>query len=144
MATSFDDVIDMALVTISDYRLNKLYNQDEDSFKEYCDGFLLRAVPYFSDCRQSLDYDSDDRTFTADLTKEEQSLLADLWCIEWYTKDNHTAALYRLHLQNSGSFKNHSESQNLKENSVEADKMREQFSRDLNRYLLKDMASYFN
>lgn len=142
--TSFDTIIDRALVTVNDYRLSKLYNQSVADFKTYCDGFLIRAIPYFDECRQSLEYDLAKREFTADLTTTEQTILADLWIIQWYTRDNNTYALYRQHLQNSGSFKNHSESQNLKENSVYADKMREELSRQRVKYQLENVASYFD
>ena len=57
-------------------------------------------------------------------------------------KDNQTYALYRLHLQNSGSFKNHSEAQNLKENSVYVDKLREEVDRRIVAYQLEDISSY--
>ena len=127
--TSFDTIIDLALIDINDYRLQKLYSQDQDSFKKYCDGFLIRAIGDFTDCIQSLDYDETTREFYADLTKAEQQILAYLWEIHWYLRDNQTYALYRLHLQNSGSFKNHSEAQNLKENSVYVDKLREEVNR---------------
>ena len=39
--TSFDDIIDLALIIVNDYRLSKLFLQDENSFKTYCDGFLI-------------------------------------------------------------------------------------------------------
>lgn len=143
MATSFDTIEDLALVSINDYRLAKLYNQSEDDFRTYLDGFLLRGVPYFTQCRQTLEYDAINRQFTADLTLLEQSILADLLSIEHYRRDNDTAALYRQHLQNSGSFKNHSEAAALKEHSAVYDKLYEQLSRDIMAYEMADLSSYF-
>lgn len=140
--TNFDAIIDLALIDINDYRLTKLYNQNLENFQQYCDGFLIRAIGDFSDCRQTLDYDETARQFTADLTRAEQQILAYLWEIHWYLKDNQTYALYRLHLQNSGSFKNHSEAQNLKENSVYVDKLREEVDRRIRAYQLEDISSY--
>ena len=81
--TSFDQVIDLALVTVDDYKLVKLYNQSEQEFKKWCDGFLLSAVPNFFQCRQSLEYDATTRQFVSDLTNIEISILADFWIIEW-------------------------------------------------------------
>nr|DAI01025.1 MAG TPA: hypothetical protein [Caudoviricetes sp.] len=141
--TEFDSVIDLALIDVNDYRLRKLYDKDIDGFKQYCDGFLIRAVQDFKDCRQSLTYDIETRTFESDLTQTEQKILAYLWAVHWYLKDNQTYALYRIHLQNSGSFKNHSEAQNLKENSVYADKMREEVDRQIRAYQLEDISSYY-
>jgi len=141
--TEFDSVIDLALIDVNDYRLRKLYDKDIDGFKRYCDGFLIRAVQDFKDCRQDLAYDTETRTFESDLTQTEQKILAYLWAVHWYLKDNQTYALYRIHLQNSGSFKNHSEAQNLKENSVYADKMREEVDRQIRAYQLEDISSYY-
>lgn len=143
--TSFDDIIDLALVEVNDYRLTKLYeNQTENDFNTYVDGFLISAIPLFSKCRQSLDYNLEERVFTNDLTLLEKSILAKLWVLQWYRKDNQTYALYRQHLQNSGSFKNHSESQNLKENSTYADKLKEEVDRLMVAYQLEDISGYLS
>ena len=134
--TSFDDIIDLALITVNDYRLSKLSLQDEDSFKTYCDGFLISAIPDFPECKQSLEYNTETREFVSDLTMIEKSILANLWVIKWYLRDNQTYALYRQHLQAASSFKNHSESQNLKENSTYLDKLREELDRQKIAYQL--------
>lgn len=139
--TSFDDIIDLALITVNDYRLIKLSKKDETSFKKYCDGFLVSAIPEFPECRQSLEYNLSDREFVSDLTSIEKSILANLWIIKWYLRDNQTYALYRQHLQAASSFKNHSESQNLKENSTYLDKLREELDRQKVSYQLSDFFS---
>ena len=127
--TSFDDVIDLALVTVNDYRLSKLATQGIVEFNTYVDGILISAIPLFPECKQDLSYNLDERTFDSDLTNLEKSILANLWIIQWYARDNQTYALYRQHLQAASSFKNHSESQNLKENSIYLDKLREELDR---------------
>lgn len=135
--TSFDDVIDLALVTVNDYRLSKLITQGVADFNTYVDGFLISAIPFFPECKQDLSYNLDERTFDADLTLLEKSILANLWVIQWYSRDNQTYALYRQHLQAASSFKNHSESQNLKENSAYLDKLREELDRQKVAYQLQ-------
>lgn len=135
--TSFDDVIDLALVTVNDYRLSKLITQGVADFNTYVDGFLISAIPFFPECKQDLSYNLDERTFNADLTLLEKSILANLWVIQWYSRDNQTYALYRQHLQAASSFKNHSESQNLKENSAYLDKLREELDRQKVAYQLQ-------
>ena len=140
--TSFDDIIDLALIKVNDYRLSKLYKQSEADFQTYVDGFLISAIPSFVECRQSLAYDLNSRTFSVDLTSLEQSILADLWIISWYERDNNTYAFYRQHLQAASSFKNHSESQNLKENSIYVDKLREELDRKKISYQLEDLSNY--
>ena len=135
--TSFDDVIDLALVTVNDYRLSKLITQGVADFNTYVDGFLISAIPFFPECKQDLSYNLDERTFNADLTLLEKSILSNLWVIQWYSRDNQTYALYRQHLQAASSFKNHSESQNLKENSAYLDKLREELDRQKVAYQLQ-------
>ena len=139
--TSFDEIIDLALVTVNDYRLSKLAGQGEENFNTYVDGFLISSIPYFPECRQSLDFDEEQRQFESDLTNLEKSILANLWVIQWYARDNQTYALYRQHLQSASSFKNHSESQNLKENSIYLDKLREELDRQKISYQLQE---FFN
>ena len=106
-------------------------------FNTYVDGFLISAIPFFPECKQDLSYNLDERTFDADLTLLEKSILANLWVIQWYSRDNQTYALYRQHLQAASSFKNHSESQNLKENSAYLDKLREELDRQKVAYQLQ-------
>lgn len=143
--TSFDDVIDLALVEINDYRLNKLYEKgEEEDFNTYVDGILITAIPLFKNCKKVLSYNIEERTFTLELSSLEITILAKLWVLQWYRKDNQTYALYRQHLQNSGSFKNHSESQNLKENSTYADKLAEDIDRLMVAYQLEDVSIYLS
>ena len=143
--TSFDDVIDLALVEINDYRLNKLYEKgEEEDFNTYVDGILITAIPLFKNCKKVLSYNIEERTFTSELSSLEITILAKLWVLQWYRKDNQTYALYRQHLQNSGSFKNHSESQNLKENSIYADKLAEDIDRLMVAYQLEDVSIYLS
>ena len=143
--TSFDDVIDLALVEINDYRLNKLYEKGAvEDFNTYVDGILITAIPLFKNCKKVLSYNIEERTFTLELSALEITILAKLWVLQWYRKDNQTYALYRQHLQNSGSFKNHSESQNLKENSTYADKLAEDIDRLMVAYQLEDVSIYLS
>ena len=57
MGTKISDVFDMALVSIQDYRLNKLYQKSPEAWENYLYGFLSLAVADFDDCLQPLDYD---------------------------------------------------------------------------------------
>ncbi len=115
MATSFDTIIDRALIVVDDYKLLKLINQSQENFNSWCDSFLVSAVPNFINCRQKLDYDLDKREFEADLTNMEISILADLWVIAWWEKETNVATRINTLLQTNNSFKTHSVSQSLKE-----------------------------
>jgi hypothetical protein len=116
--TSFDEIIDIALVKVDDYKIMKAYNQSQDVFKQYCDGFLINAIPNFFQCKQSLDYNVDKRKFISDLTNVEISILADFWVIEWFNREIQNSTKINALLQTSGSFKTHAASQNLKEKGV--------------------------
>ena len=141
--TPFDKVIDLALVTIDDYKFVKAYKQGEKVFQNWCDGFLLRAVPYFSKCRQSLDYDVEKREFVSDLTSTEISILADLFKIEWYERERNDSTKINALLQPAGGgFKTHAASQNLKEKTVTLDGLREKvYQRIDNDYQLEDLSN---
>lgn len=142
MATSFDKVIDLALVKVDDYKLVKLYKQSEENFTKWCDGFLLSAIPNFFQCRQSLDYNTDTREFVSELTNSEISILADLWIIEWFNRETQDSTKINALLQTSGSFKTHAASQNLKEKGVYLDALREKVNQKVTDYQLEDIDSY--
>ena len=141
--TSFDKVIDLALVTVDDYKFIKAMNLGEVVFNKHCDGFLVSAIPNFLNCKQSLDYNLETREFVSDLTNMEISILADLWIIEWFEKETQDSTKINALLQPSGGgFKTHAASQNLKEKSAYLDTLREKVSQKmLNDYLLQDIDS---
>ena len=64
MPTSFDEIIDLALTLIDDYKLVKLYNQSQPKFLAYCDSVLIAAIPNFFRCNQSLEYAAETRNFS--------------------------------------------------------------------------------
>ena len=120
MATSFDEVIDLGLVLVDDYKLNKLYTNSPEGFYKFCDGILIKSIPNFVNCNQSLDYivnyseNPPVREFVNTLTMYEKDILADYWALEWFTRETQVASRINAALQNSGSFKSHSEAMNLK------------------------------
>lgn len=141
MPTSFDQVIDLALVTVDDYKLVKLYDQSQQGFQQWCDGFLLSAIPNFFQCRQSLEYDATIRQFVSDLTNVEISILADFWIIEWFDRETQNSAKINALLQTSGSFKTHAASQNLKEKNAYLDGLREKVYQKITDYQLQDISN---
>jgi hypothetical protein len=137
--TSFDEIIDIALVKVDDYKIMKAYNQSQDVFKQYCDGFLINAISNFFQCKQSLDYNVDKRKFISDLTNVEISILADFWVIEWFNREIQNSTKINALLQTSGSFKTHAASQNLKEKGAYIDTLREKVYQKITDYLLQDI-----
>lgn len=140
--TSFNDVIDLALVTVDDYKLIKLMQQSEEEFLEYCDGFLIRAIPNFFQCRQSLEYDVDNRVFESDLTPVEISILADFWAIEWLTKEVQNSAQFQLKLKVNNAFTFNSEAQNLKEKTSWLDRLRERVWQKIVDYQVSNLSDF--
>lgn len=140
--TSFDEIEDLSMVVVDDYKLVKLFKNSEEDFKRYIDGFLKQAVGQFTKCRQSLAYDANMREFEADLTNQEISILADLVVINWWKRETNNAAQIALKLKVSGSFTFNSESQNFKEKQIIINKLEEQVNRKITQYELADILNY--
>ena len=138
--TTFDQIIDLALMTVDDYKLTKLYNKSYEGFRKWCDGFLLTAIPNFFQCKHSLDYDLEKRQFLSHLTNTEISILADFWIIEWFSREVQDSTKINALLQTSGSFKTHAASQNLKEKATYLDGLREKAYQKITDYQLQDIS----
>lgn len=139
MATSFDIVEDYALSQIDDWAFKNLYNKSYEKFQKVCDSFLITAIPYFSDCRTSLSYDLEQREFIEDLSQEEISIIGDFLIIQWFSKRTNDATQFQNGLQNSGSFKPFSPSQNLKEKTSWLDRLRERVYQRITDYQIRDL-----
>lgn len=137
MATSFDIIEDRALMKIDDYKLTKLFQQSPEGFRKWCDGFLINAIPNFFKCRQSLDFDAENREFNSDLTEVEISILADFWVIEWFKKELQDSTKINVLLQTSGSFKTHAAAPNLNAKSNYIDGLREKVHQKITQYVLQ-------
>jgi len=114
MATSFDEIYDLALVSFRDYKLNKLYDTSVTDFKNVLQGYLFKAIPKFTNCIKNLeDFNSTTKTFNIELTLTEKVILSDFTIIEWMTPKILDITQMELHL-NDTDFKMYSEQQNLK------------------------------
>ena len=49
--TSYDDIIDLALVSIEDYHLNRLANESPEDFNIVLEGFMIRGLANFENCK---------------------------------------------------------------------------------------------
>lgn len=139
--TSFDTVIDRALVIVNDYKLAKLYKKSVSDFKTYCDGHLMTAVSKFYQCRQSLTYNSTARTFDVDLTDLEITILSSFWVIGWWEQQLNNASQIELKLKTSSSFTFNSEAQNMKEKKSIIDRLYEEVKRLINDYEIIGLTS---
>lgn len=139
MPTSFDEIIDLALTLIDDYKLRKLYDISQEQFTTVCDSYLIAAIPNFTRCNQSLEYDASVRQFINTLTQTEISILADLWVLEWFAKETQDSRKINALLQSSGSFKTHSAAQNLKEKMNYLNGLREKVEQKMTSYQLQNI-----
>lgn len=140
--TSFDKVIELALSIIDDYKITGLFNRDYENFQKFCDSLLYNAIPQFTECRQSLDYNAEQREFNVVLTNLEIYILSRYWVIAWWERENNNAAQIALKLGIKNQYSYNSESQNFKEKQNVIDKLREEVDRATQDYLLLDLDSY--
>lgn len=139
MPTSFDKIIDTALLTVNDYKFLKLYNQSQEGFQKWCDGFLMSAIPNFFQCRQSLDFSLENREFVNDLTFTEISILADFWIIAWLDREIQDSSQIQNKLNIASAFTSHSPAQNLKEKLGLSNTLREKVYQKIVDYQIQDL-----
>lgn len=143
MATTFNDIIDMALITIKDYKLDELYSTSQANFETITEGFLLRGLPKFNTCRQSLDYDLNTKSFVSTFTPLEISILSDLWVEEWFEYQVNNVTQFNGKMT-TNDFKHYSEAENLKQKSEYLDKLREKRSQEMTNYDYGDGSMWTN
>lgn len=143
MATSFDIVEDYALTTVDDYKLTALFTQSEAQFQTFVDGMLIAAVPFFTQCKQDLAYDTNTREFISTLTNMEVAILGGFWIMNWFDRYVRTSSQFQAKLQSSSSFRNFSEAQNLKEKQASVNEIREKTYQLITDYLLQDIDTLY-
>ena len=76
--TPYSEIIDLALISIRDYKLDALYTSSPTNWATYLKGFLVRGLDNFDNCRQDLDNRNDSTaTFNITLTSLEKGIVAD-------------------------------------------------------------------
>jgi hypothetical protein len=138
VSTTFEEVYDLFTIVVQDYKLTELYNYSvehtSDDFTTYLQGFLIRAIPRFTYCANSLSYTTTPTAqFTATLTLNEKEILSDLMVVEWFDREINDVTQFNLHL-NDTDFKHYAEGQNLKEKSDRIDRLREKIKQDMTDY----------
>ena len=126
MGTQISEVLEMALVSIQDYKLNQLYQKSEQhtEWYNYLLGFLSLAVADFDNCLQTLEYDSATGYFTANLTNQEKMILSRWIVYEWFVRETNNILQFN-NLLNDNDFRRYSEANNLREKSEYRDRTRE-------------------
>lgn len=146
MATSFDSVIDMALIIIRDYKLDALYESSEADFKAVLDGYVIKGVPKFQvSCLKDLSYDICERQFNEDLDNIEIDILSDWAVIMWYTDQLQDVLDFKEPLRDI-DFNKFASGQNLKPRQAYLDDLRKKVKQDTSNYQFQHIASlpYFD
>ena len=146
MATSFDSVIDMALIIIRDYKLDVLYQDDADSFNLVLQGYMLKGLPKFEvSCVDSLAYDLETRTFERELSDVEIDIISDWTVIMWYTDQINDVLEFKEPLSDV-DFKRLATGQNLKPRQAYLQELRRKAKQDATNYQFMhiDKLPYFN
>ena len=146
MATSFDSVIDMALIIIRDYKLDVLYQDDADSFNLVLQGYMLKGLPKFEvSCVDSLAYDLETRTFERELSDIEIDIISDWTVIMWYTDQINDVLEFKEPLSDV-DFKRLATGQNLKPRQAYLQELRRKAKQDATNYQFMhiDKLPYFS
>ena len=144
--TTFNNVIDRAMFLQQDYRLDKLYVNDNKSFTMFITQFLLNSIDTFDGVLDSLSYHSeviDNNTiyvFDRDLTSKEIYILALGISIEWMSNNLLDITQMNLHLS-TRDFKAFSEANNLQRKSEVLNTMRENYYKNITDYQLSNISS---
>lgn len=125
--TSYDDIIDLALVSIEDYHLNKLSAESPLDFNIVLEGFMVRGLANFENCRKDLSKrDDKERIFLCVLNETEKSIIADYTVISWLDKEINDVRQITGMMQNNKEAHRYSEANNLNAKVHRRDQLMEQ------------------
>ena len=137
--TTYDDIIDLALVSIEDYHLNKIFKESPEKFSLIMEGFMIRGLANFENCRQDLtDRDDENHKFNIALTEIEKSIIADYTVISWLDKEINDVRQITGMLQNNKEAHRYSEANNLDAKVNRRDQLVEQVATKKTTYSLQN------
>lgn len=102
--TLFSEINQLALVSIKDYKIDKLFTSgDLLTFESQMKGYLLKAITKFTNCKYDLDSitDTTNNQFSQSLTLTETVILSDLQVIEWLNSKILDVTQMQLHLNDT-------------------------------------------
>lgn len=135
--TSYDDIIDLALVSIEDYHLNRLAVDSPDDFNIVLEGFMVRGLANFENCKKDLSLrDNTNRVFLCKLSEVEKSIIADYTVISWLDKEINDVRQIVGMMQNNKEAHRYSEANNLNAKVHRRDQLMEQVATKKTTYSL--------
>ena len=135
MATPFIDVIDIAMISIRDHKLDKIFIDDEETFINIMSGYLVKAVAKFATTAMTgLEYDLSEKKFVNDLDDCEKDILADWMGYLWMQDIQQDVLELRAALSDS-DFRRIEQAALLKSRTAYLEYMRRKIKIDTNNYL---------
>lgn len=128
--THVNEVYDLFMQQITDYRLVELFNSSITDFENYLQAWLEFSINDFSICNQDLAFDNTTKLFGVTLTTQNKIILATLMMKWWLNKSVNDITQFNLHIVDR-DFKVFSEAQNLREKSAHLNIIKEQCSQML-------------
>ena len=118
MGTDFEEIYDLAKVTMIDYKLDNLAIRNYDAFLTYFRSLLTTGMTEFFGCLSSLEYtkDEDKYYFKEDLSTLEKGILAKTIVLKWWEQHIQDVVVFQPHMSTK-NFKQLQESQSLKQKS---------------------------
>lgn len=142
--TSYDEIIDLALVSIEDYHLNRLAVDSPDDFNIVLEGFMVRGLANFENCKKDLSLrDNEKRVFLSKLSEVEKSIIADYTVIAWLDKEINDIRQIVGMMQNNKEAHRYSEANNLNAKRNRRDQLMEQVATKKTTYSL-NQANWLN
>lgn len=150
---TFKDVLDRVYTTLfTDYKLDNLFQVDEQAFYDFLGGFLINSIDMFSGVLNDLSYHEIEETiekdgefvivtnyvFDNELTSKEIYILSLGVALGWYKKQLDDVTQFKLHLSNK-DFKSYSEQQNLQRRLERLGAMEEDFSEEIQKYQITNL-----
>lgn len=138
--TSFSEIYDLFVRTITDYKINQYFRLGEASLETYLEPYLRFSVVKFDNaCETSLS-DSLDlvaKEFTRELREKEKVIIAHLMIEPWFRPVENDLIDIEMGLSTT-DFKRYSEAQHIKEMRDKMQVIREENSQLLADYQLSD------
>jgi hypothetical protein len=143
--TPYSEIIDLALISIRDYKLDALYASSPTNWAKYLQGFMVRGLNNFDNCRQDLDDRNDTAaTFNITLTSLEKSIIADWTVIMWYDSELDDSRQITGMIQDSKVAKRFSEANLLDSKSHRRAMKYEEVRNKMNRYVSNNIDDYLS
>lgn len=137
MGTPFSSVIDLALVSMQDYKLDALAKNNPNMFEQVMINYLVKSVPKFVGCLTPLDYDLSTSSFNNELSSKEMDILADYLILTWWEEHNNDVLVYTEVLRDA-DFNRYATGQNMARRIETVDGLREKVRQDVTDYQMSN------